>query len=63
MTNDENAKNRLESINAKVEELKDGITEYDDTIVRQMIECIKVYDDNKIEVIFGGGTSIIEELK
>ena len=37
--------------------------EYDDTIVRQMIECIKVYDDNKIEVIFGGGTSIIEELK
>ena len=59
MTNDENAKNRLESINAKVEELKDGITEYDDTIVRQMIECIKVYDDNKIEVIFGGGTSII----
>lgn len=63
MTNDENAKNRLESINAKVEELKGGITEYDDTIVRQMIECIKVYDDNKIEVIFGGGTSIIEELK
>ena len=63
MTNDGNAKNRLESINAKVEELKDGITEYDDTIVRQMIECIKVYDDNKIEVIFGGGTSIIEELK
>lgn len=63
MTNDENAKNRLESINAKVDELKDGITEYDDTIVRQMIECIKVYDDNKIEVIFGGGTSIIEELK
>lgn len=63
MTNDENAKNRLESINAKVEELKDGITEYDDTIVRQMIECIKVYDDNKIEVIFGGGTSIIEEVK
>lgn len=63
MTNDENAKNRLESINAKVEELKDGITEYDDTIVRQMIECIKVYDDNKIEAIFGGGTSIIEELK
>lgn len=63
MTNDENAKNRLESINAKVEELKDGITEYDDTIVRQMIECIKVYDDNKIEVIFGGGTSIIKELK
>lgn len=36
--------------------------EYDDTIVRQMIECIKVFHDGKIEVIFGGGISIIEEL-
>lgn len=62
IANDESAKDRLESINAKVEELKDGITEYDDTIVRQMIECIKVYGDKRIEVIFGGGTSIIEEL-
>ena len=61
IANDESAKDRLESINAKVEELKDGITEYDDTIVRQMIECIKVYGDKRIEVIFGGGTSIIEE--
>ena len=63
IANDESAKDRLESINAKVEELKDGITEYDDTIVRQMIECIKVYGDKRIEVIFGGGTSIIEEAK
>lgn len=62
IANDESVKDRLESINAKVEELKDGITEYDDTIVRQMIECIKVYGDKRIEVIFGGGTSIIEEL-
>lgn len=62
IANDESAKDRLESINAKVEELKDGITEYDDTIVRQMIECIKVYGDKRIEVIFGGSTSIIEEL-
>ena len=60
--NDESAQDRLESINAKVEELKDGMTEYDDTIVRHMIECIKVYGDERIEVIFGGGTSIIEEL-
>lgn len=62
IANDESVKDRLESINAKVKELKDGITEYDDTIVRQMIECIKVYGDKRIEVIFGGGTSIIEEL-
>lgn len=36
---------------------------YDDTIVRQMIECIKIYHDGRIEVIFGGGISIVEELK
>lgn len=47
---------------AKAEALDKAITEYDDTIVRQMIECIKVYGDKRIEVIFGGGTSIIEEL-
>ena len=39
-----------------------SLKSYDDTIVRQMIECIKVYGDKRIEVIFGGGTSIIEEL-
>ena len=37
--------------------------EYDDTIVRQMIECIKIYHDGRIEVIFVGGISIVEELK
>lgn len=37
--------------------------EYDDTIVSQMIECIKIYHDGRIEVIFGGGISIVEELK
>lgn len=37
--------------------------EYDDTVVRQMIECIKIYHDGRIEVIFGGGISIVEELK
>ena len=63
IANDESVNDRLKSISAKIEELKDGITEYDDTVVRQMIECIKVYNDKKIEVIFGGGTSIIEELK
>lgn len=34
--------------------------QYDDSIVRQMIECIKVYPDGKLEIIFGGGY-IVEE--
>lgn len=35
---------------------------YDDSIVRQMIECIKVHHDGKITVIFGGGKEMTEEL-
>ncbi len=29
--------------------------EYDDTIVHQMIECVKVYPDGRLDIIFGGG--------
>ena len=33
---------------------------YDDSIVRQMIECVKVFQDKRIVVIFGGGVEIGE---
>ena len=33
------------------------------TIVRQMIECIKVHSDGKLTIIFGGGYEIEESLK
>lgn len=36
---------------------------YDDSIVRQMIECVKVYNDKRILVIFGGGYEIEENLE
>lgn len=35
---------------------------YDESIVRQMVECIKIYPDNKILVTFGGGYEIEEEI-
>lgn len=36
--------------------------EYDDTIVHQMIECVKVYPDGRLDIIFGGGhLHLIEE--
>ena len=37
-------------------------TQYDDSIVRQMIECIKVHNDGKLTIIFGGGYEIEETL-
>ena len=49
--------NRIQDIITDREKRK---FEYDDAIVRQMIECIKVYPDGKLEIIFGGGY-IVEE--
>lgn len=53
----------MELIENQLTQMKGKILEYDDlteTIVRQMIECIKVFDDGKIDVIFGGGYSFEE---
>lgn len=36
--------------------------EYDDSIVRQMVECIKVYPSGKLEIIFGGGYLVEESV-
>ena len=34
----------------------------DDAIVRQMVECIKVYPGGKLEIIFGGGYLVEESV-
>lgn len=51
---------RLEEIQKTIDEREKNKFTYDDSIVRQMIECIKVYKDNKILVIFGGGYEVEE---
>jgi site-specific DNA recombinase len=51
---------RLKQIQAIIAEREDHSMEYDDSIVRQMIECIKVYPGGKLEIIFGGGY-LVEE--
>ena len=30
--------------------------------LRQMIECIKVYPDGKLDIIFNGGYTIVEHI-
>lgn len=62
MEADSTACDRMKEIARQVDEMQDGITEYDDGIVRQMIECIKVYGDGRLEVIFGGGYMIEERI-
>lgn len=53
---------RLATIQATIDHRKQNMDVYDDTIVRQMIECIKVYKDGRLEVIFGGGYTVDEQL-
>ena len=51
---------RLKYIQKIIDERNMHRDSYDDTIVRQMIECIRVHEDGKLDVIFGGG-SLVEE--
>ena len=53
---------RLKEIQATIDSRAASVNEYDDTIVRQMIECIRVYHDGRLEIIFGGGYEIAEHL-
>ena len=47
--------NKLQEIQNAIEHREQNAEKYDDSIVRQMIECIKVFPDKKIQVFFGGG--------
>lgn len=58
---DSGNQDRLEQIQAIIAEREHNRTEYDDSIVRQMVECIKVYPGGRLEIIFGGGY-LVEEV-
>ena len=53
---------RLEEIQSIIAKRSANETQYDDSIVRQMIECIKVHGDGRLTIIFGGGYEIEETL-
>lgn len=59
---DSSYQERLNKIQDIIEHRAMHRQEYDDSIVRQMIECIKVHHDGKLTVIFGGGYEIEEAL-
>lgn len=54
----ESAKSRLDEIYAILDGLQNHPMEYDDKLVRQIIECIVVESKEKIKVVFIGGTEI-----
>ena len=53
---------RLEEIQSIIAKRSANETQYDDSIVRQMIECIKVHSGGRLTIIFGGGYEIEETL-
>lgn len=61
--NDGSAEERLGRIQKTMDERARCQNEYNETIVRQMIECIKVYPDKHIEIFFGGGYVIEENVE
>ena len=62
---DVNARGRMEFIEKQLAKMKCMITEYYDfaeTVVRQMLECVKVFDSGKVEVVFEGGYVVEEQV-
>lgn len=53
---------RIREIQLAIDNHEINFTEYDDALVRQTVECIRVYESKKIDVIFGGGYTIEENL-
>ena len=54
----ESANSRLDEIFTILDGLQNHPMEYDDRLVRQIIECVVVESKEKIKVVFIGGTEI-----
>ncbi len=54
----ESAKSRLDEIFTILDGLQNHLMEYDDKLVRQLLECVVVESKEKIKVVFIGGTEI-----
>ena len=58
----ENAKSRLDDIYMILDSIKNRPMEYDDQIVRQLLECVVVDSKEQITVIFKGGLKSVQPL-
>ena len=59
-SNDDSKQQRLDELQGIIQNRSENADKYDDSIVRQMIECIKTFPDGKLEIILGGGYEISE---
>ncbi|MCI9552007.1 MAG: hypothetical protein HFE94_00570 [Acutalibacter sp.] len=56
--NKENTQSRLDEIFTILEGLENHPMEYDDRLVRQVLECVVVESKEKLKVIFAGGLEV-----
>ena len=61
-TQDVAVADRIAQIQAIIDDREAHQDVYDDCIVRQMVECIKVFPDGRLEVYFGGGYCVEERI-
>ncbi len=54
----ENAESRLDEIFTILDGLENHPMEYDDRLVRQVLECVVVESKEKIKLIFAGGLEV-----
>ena len=53
-------------LEAAIQEIRQAdfhLTEYDDVLVRKLLECVRVVDREHVQVIFKGGTEIMAEME
>ena len=58
----ENTKSRLDEIFTILDGLENHPMEYDDRLVRQVLECVVVESKEKIKVTFAGGRELMQEI-
>ena len=54
----ENTESRLDGIFTILDGLENHPVEYDDKLVRQVLECVIIESKEKIKVIFAGGLGV-----
>ena len=62
MVKNKDYKEKLKMIEHEIDSRKSAIDIYNDTVVRQIIECVKIFADGRLEVYFGGGNMVEEHI-
>ena len=62
ISKDDALQERINQIQQVIDELQSKKYQYDESVVRQMVECVKVYSGGKLEIVFDGGYTVEEEL-